>query len=174
MAKRDVVVVAASAGGIEALRSMLAGVPADFDAAILVVLHMPPTGGQTLPRILQRAGHLPASSARDGEALRPGHIYVCVGDHHLLVANGHVHVRRGPTENGSRPAADPLFRSAARYYGARVIGVILSGTLSDGTAGLLAVRQRGGIAVVQDPDDALYDGMPRSALAYVDVDHVVP
>jgi two-component system chemotaxis response regulator CheB len=99
---------------------------------------------------------------------------VCVGDHHLLVGEGHLHVRRGPRENGHRPAADPLFRSAALYYGPRAIGVVLSGSLSDGTAGLLAIRRQGGTAIVQDPIDALYDGMPLSALEYVGADHVVP
>lgn len=173
MANRDVVVVAASAGGIEALREVLAGLPPDFPAALLIVLHMPATGGQALPKILGRVCALPTSSAVDAEPLVPGRVYVCVGDHHLLVADGHVHVRRGARENGHRPAADPLFRSAARYYGRRVIGVILSGTLSDGTAGLLAVSRRGGVSVVQEPSDALYDGMPLSALEYVRVDHVV-
>lgn len=174
MAKRDVVVVAASAGGIEALRDVLQGLPSDFPAAVLVVVHMGVVGGEALPRVLQRASSLPVASARDGELLRPGRVYVCIGDHHLLVADGHLHLRRGPRENGLRPAADPLFRSAARYYGPRVIGLVLSGALSDGTAGLFAVKQHGGIAVVQDPADALFDGMPSSALHYVEVDHVAP
>ena len=172
---RRLVVMAASAGGIEALQNVVGGLPADFDAPVLVVLHMPAGGGGgALPRILDRAGSLPAAAASDGEPLEPAHIYVCVADRHLLVGEGHLHVRRGPRENGHRPAADPLFRSASLYYGPRAIGVVLSGSLSDGTAGLLAIRRQRGIAVVQDPNDALYDGMPTSALEYAGADHVVP
>jgi two-component system chemotaxis response regulator CheB len=173
MPRRDVVVVGASAGGIEALREMIAGLPEGFDGALFVVLHLGPGGGQMLPGILQRAGALPMKTAVDGEAIRGGQGYVCTADHHLLVGNGHVHVRRGPKENGHRPAVDPLFRSAARYYGPRTIAVVLSGTLTDGTAGLHAVRRQGGVAVVQDPGDAGYDGMPTSALEDAGADHVV-
>jgi two-component system chemotaxis response regulator CheB len=172
MPRRDVVVVAASAGGIEALRNVLAGLPRDFHAAICVVLHISPTSGVALPMILDRSGPLPASAARDGEPLRPGHIYVCVADHHLLLSDGYVRVRGGPRENGYRPAADPLFRSAARFFGPRAIGVVLSGTLSDGAAGLAAIRTEGGLAVVQDPADALYPGMPSHALEWVSADYV--
>src|SRR5262245_41743540 len=171
---RRLVVMAASAGGIEALQTVMRNLSPDFDAPILVVLHMAAGGGGALPRILNRAGPLPATPAVDGESLQPGHVYVCVADQHLLAGDGHLHVRRGPRENGHRPAHDPLFRSAAMYYGPRAIGVILSGGLSDGTAGLLAIRRRGGIAIVQDPADALYDGMPLNALEYVGADHVVP
>ncbi len=174
MPNRDVIVVAASAGGVEAIRDVLGGLPEDLPAAVLIVLHMPPSGGSTLATILARSTSLPVASAVDGERLVPGRVYVCLGDHHLLVGRGHVHVRRGPRENGHRPAADPLFRSAATRYGPRAIGVVLSGTLSDGTAGLGAIRRMGGVAVVQHPDDALYAAMPKSALEYVGADHVVP
>ncbi len=174
MANRDVIVMAASAGGIEALQAVLAGVPADLAASVLVVLHIPPAGGQVLPRILDRAGPLHAATAVDGEPLQHGRVYIAPGDHHLVLGADHVHVVRGPRENGSRPAADPLFRSAARYHRRRVIGVVLSGALSDGTAGLSAIRHSGGVAVIQDPDDALYAGMPTSALEYVGADHLLP
>jgi two-component system chemotaxis response regulator CheB len=174
VAKRDVVVIAGSAGGIEALIRVFERLTAEFDAAIFVVLHMPPAGGHALARILDRAGPLPASVAVDGERIQSQRVYVCSGDHHLVLGNGHVHVKGGPRENGHRPAADPLFRSAAAYYGSRVIGVILSGALGDGTAGLLAVRRHGGVAIVQHPEDALYDGMPRNALEYVDANYVAP
>ncbi|MDA8391890.1 MAG: chemotaxis protein CheB [Actinomycetota bacterium] len=172
MPKRDVVVVAASAGGIEALREVLGGLPADFAGSLLVVVHMPPNGGAALQSILSRWTTVPVSLAVNGGVLRPGNVFVCVGGHHLLLASGHMHLTDGPSENGHRPSADPLFRSAAANYGPRVVGVILSGTLSDGTAGLLAVRREGGVAVVQDPSDALYDGMPNSALELVGADHV--
>ena len=173
MANRDVAVLAASAGGLEALRAVLGGLPPDHEGVVLVVLHMAPAGGSTVADILDRSGPLPAREAVDGEALEPGRVYVCKADHHLLVADGHVLVRKGPKENGHRPAADPLFRSVARYHGPRAVGVVLSGTLSDGTSGLYAVRRAGGVAVVQSPEDALFEGMPTSALEQVGADHVL-
>ncbi len=173
MPNRDLIVIGASAGGIEALRDVVSELPADLPASVLVVMHMPPTGGRALERILSRASELEVGTAVDGEPLRHGRIYVGVGDAHLLVGHGHVHVQAGPRENGYRPAVDPLFRSAAAYYGSRAIGVILSGNLNDGTAGLFSIKTHGGVAVVPDPDDALYDGMPRNAIEYVDVDYTV-
>jgi two-component system chemotaxis response regulator CheB len=171
---RDVVVVGASAGGVEALRAMAARLPADLPASVLVVLHMPAGGTTALPAILDRAGPLPAMVARDGEALTHGRIYTARPDHHLLVVDGAVHLSHGPTENGYRPAVNALFRSAAIARGAAVIGVLLSGVLDDGVAGLHTIAQRGGRVVVQDPDDALYRGMPENALRSLTPDHVVP
>lgn len=174
MANRDLIVIGASAGGIEALQDLFSGLPADLPAAVLVVVHMPAEGGRALQRILSRSTSLDVCTATEGELIESGRVYVCRGDTHLLVGLGHVHVRRGPREHGHRPAIDALFRSAAAYYGPRTIGVILSGTLSDGTAGLYTIRTMGGLAVVQDPNDAVYDGMPRSAIEYVGVDHTAP
>jgi two-component system chemotaxis response regulator CheB len=173
MPNRDIIVMGASAGGIETLKVVLGGIPPDVPACILAVVHIPPSGGRALQRILSRASQLEVLAARHGEPLKHGRVYVGIGDHHLLVGDGVVQVTSGPRENGHRPAADPLFRSAAAYYGTRVIGVVLSGTLSDGTAGLLTVRRRGGLVVVQDPADAMYDGMPSSALEYAGADYVV-
>jgi two-component system chemotaxis response regulator CheB len=153
---------------------MVAGLPPDFTAATLVVLHVPRYSPSALPAILGRATPLPVSSAVDGEPLRPGRVYVAQPDRHLLLMDGHIRLTRGPTENGHRPAIDPLFRSAAVTGGPRVIGVVLSGSRDDGAAGLAAVSRRGGLAVVQDPADALHASMPRAALERVDADHVVP
>ena len=174
MPGRDIVVIGASAGGVEALRAMVGGLPPDLPAAVLVVLHVPRSSPSALPSILDRSGPLRAATAADGEPLTPGRIYVAAVDHHLLIINGRVRLSRGPSENGHRPAVDPLFRSAARAYGAQAVGVVLSGSRDDGAAGLAAIVESGGIAVVQDPADALHPSMPRSALEQVSTDHVVP
>jgi two-component system, chemotaxis family, protein-glutamate methylesterase/glutaminase len=139
---------------------------------VLVVVHFPPDGLSVLPQILQRVGPLSASHAEDGEPLRAGHIFVAPPNRHLLVVPGHVQVRAGAKENGVRPAADPLFRTAARHYGRGVIGVVLSGNMNDGTLGLIAVHNAGGVTIVQDPAEALYPGMPTSAVEHARPDHV--
>jgi two-component system chemotaxis response regulator CheB len=171
---RDIVVVGASAGGIQALLAMVQGLPADFPGAVFVVVHTTPTGPSVLPRLLTRAGPIPARHPENGEPIVAGQIYVAPPDQHLLVHPGFVELTHGPRENHSRPAVDPLFRSASRAYGPRVTGVVLSGALGDGTAGLLSIKARGGLAIVQDPADAIVDGMPRSALRLVQADCVLP
>lgn len=173
VATHDIVVIGASAGGVEALSTVLGGLPRDLRAAVLVVLHVA-RGRSMLPEILSRAGRLPAAHPEDGDPLEYGKVYVARPDHHLIVEPGKVRVVHGPTENGCRPAVDPLFRSAARAYGPRVIGVVLTGALDDGTAGLAAVKEAGGVAIVQDPDEAFAPSMPSSARALVAVDHVLP
>ncbi|HEX6123143.1 MAG TPA: chemotaxis protein CheB, partial [Ktedonobacterales bacterium] len=138
MSHHDLIVIGASAGGVEALITIARELPHDLPAAVCVVLHVPPHVPSLLPKILAQAGPLPATHARDQEPLLPGRIYVAPPDHHLLARQGHLRVTRGPRENRSRPAVDPLFRTAAHAYGPRVIGVVLSGALDDGTAGLIA------------------------------------
>jgi two-component system, chemotaxis family, protein-glutamate methylesterase/glutaminase len=172
MPTHDIVVIGFSAGGIDPLQRLVADLPSDFPASIFVVHHFPPMSISALPSILNRSGSLPAVQPSDGDEIVPGRIYVARPDHHLLVGDNRVRLTRGPREHSHRPAIDPLFRTAARSFGPRVIGVILSGTLDDGTAGLLAVKQAGGLAVVQDPEEAAYPGMSLSALRNVPVDHV--
>jgi two-component system chemotaxis response regulator CheB len=174
MARKDIVVVGASAGGMGALEKLVAGLPRDFPAAMFVVWHLSPGVRSVLPQVLKRAGPLPALNPSDGDRIEPGKIYVAPNDHHLLLEKGYVRVAKGPKENRFRPAVDPLFRSAAYIYGPRVIGVVLTGALDDGTAGLWAIKMRGGTAIVQDPEDALHRSMPLNALDNVDVDYTVP
>jgi two-component system chemotaxis response regulator CheB len=174
MSTKHIVVIGASAGGIEAMRTLVAALPPDFPAPICVVVHTAPHAPGILDQILTRAGPLPAAQAGGRERLRPGHIYVAPPDHHLVVEPGIVRITKGPRENRFRPAIDPLFRSAAQVYGPGAIGVILTGSLDDGTAGLWAIKQLGGVAVVQDPNSALYPGMPEHVISHVDVDYIVP
>jgi two-component system, chemotaxis family, protein-glutamate methylesterase/glutaminase len=171
---RDVVAVGASAGGVEALRALVGGLPPDYPGAVLIVLHVPRDGPSALAGILNRSGPLPVTAAIDSEELRYGHVYVAPNDHHLLVIDDHIRLTRGPAENGHRPAIDPLFRSVARAFGPRGVGVVLSGARDDGAAGLAGIAARGGTAVVQEPADALYPWMPQAALDRVRADHVAP
>ena len=173
MANRDVVAIGASAGGFQALSELAKGLPGDFPAALLVTIHVHPEATNVLPDLIDRAGPLPAAFAKDGEEIAPGGIYIAPPDRHLLVDEGRVMLRRGPRENGARPAIDPMLRSVALSYGSRAIGVILTGRLDDGSSGLHAIKRCGGLAIVQDPRDAPYPDMPTSALASTPVDHIV-
>jgi two-component system chemotaxis response regulator CheB len=169
----SIVVIGASAGGVSGVIRIARDLPASLPAAVLVVVHVG-QGPTMLPELLNRAGPLPADHARHGEPIEPGRIYVAPPDYHLLVRKGLVELSHGPRENHTRPAIDPLFRSAARAYGPDVIGVILSGALSDGMAGLMAIADRGGKIIVQDPEEAFMSGMPASALQSVNVDFILP
>lgn len=173
LSRPDVVVVGASAGGVEAVTRLVHGLPGHLSAALLICLHVPSVGPSALPQILRRSGPLPAEHASDNQVIEPGRIYVAPPDVHLLVEGDRLRLSAGARENGHRPAVDPLFRSAARSLGARVIGVILSGVLDDGAAGLKAVKAAGGVAVVQDLDDAMYPTMPANAMAATAVDQVL-
>jgi two-component system chemotaxis response regulator CheB len=174
MAGRDIIVIGASAGGVEALTHIVRALPRGFPASIFVVCHFPPGGKSVLPNLLSRAGPLLAAHAADGEPFYPGQIYVAPPDRHLLLEPGNrMRLTRGPRENHNRPAVDPLFRSAARHYGDRVIGVVLTGSLYDGSAGLMAIRGAGGLAVVQDANDAPVAAMPLNATQLAGADRVV-
>ncbi len=163
----------ASAGGIAALSDVLRGIPEAFPAAIFIAVHTSPDNPGLLPRILGRVCALPVAFARDHEAIQPGRVYVAPPDHHLLLKRGYVRVVRGPKENGFRPAVDPMFRTAAHTQGPRVIGVVLSGGLNDGTHGLAQIVAADGVALAQDPQDALIPSMPLSAIQNVEVRRVL-
>lgn len=166
----DIIVIGASAGGVEALTRLVAGLPGDLPAAVFVVLHVPPDVPSALASILARSGRMPVVQVKDRHSVEPGRIYVGQPNRHMVLDRGQVTLHAGPRENSARPSVDVLFRSAARAYGQRVVGVILSGTLRDGALGLTAIKMRGGISIVQDPEEALFRGMPDSALDAVDVD----
>lgn len=174
MPERDIITIGGSAGGVEALRTLIGRLPGDLKAALFVVLHTSPDKPSLLPTLLNHAGSFLALHPADGAPIRNGCIYVAPPDHHLLIEGLLVRVVRGPRENRARPAIDPLFRSAAACYGERVVGIILSGALDDGAAGLLAIKRGGGVTMVQDPRDALISEMPESALSMVKVDHCLP
>jgi two-component system chemotaxis response regulator CheB len=174
MPTRDIIVVASSAGGVGALQRLCAALPAGLPACVFVAQHLSPSARSLLPQLLDKAGPLRALSPVDGQAIEPGHIYVAAPDLHLLLRNGKLLMRRGPYENRTRPAANALFRSAAIHYASRVIGVVLTGLLDDGTDGLIAIKAAGGLSVIQHPDDAEWPSMPRNALKRDHVDHVVP
>jgi len=175
MARRDLIVIGGSAGAHAALRKILARLPADLPAAVLVATHLAPGSRSVLADMLARDSALPVRPAADGDPVRPGQVQVAVPNRHLLLGAGDVlRLSAGPRENGVRPAVDPLFRAAARWAGPRVIGVVLSGSLDDGAAGLATVTARGGAALVQDPGDARFPGMPRAALAAVPSAMVAP
>ena len=171
--RRDLVVIGGSAGALDPLRAIVRHLPADLPAAVVVVFHLAATSPSSMAAILNRAGTLHAVTPRDGDVVRPGDIYVPVPDHHTVLRDGTVHLTRGPKVNGLRPAVDALFASAAEAYGARVVGVVLSGALDDGSAGLAAIRAAGGLGIVQAPHDALIDSMPRRAISLARPDHVL-
>lgn len=166
----DVIAIGASAGGLEALRDLLRNLPSDFPGSIFVVVHI--GASSHLAHVLSAVCPLPVLRSRGGDSIEQGKVYVAVPGAHLLLHDGHILLSRGPRENMARPAIDPLFRSAAATFGGRVVGIVLSGALNDGTAGLVAIKRCGGLAIVQDPKEAVVPDMPRSALAALEVDHV--
>jgi two-component system chemotaxis response regulator CheB len=172
-ARHDLVVIGASAGGVEALRAVVAALPRELPASVVAVLHLPEGGTSVLPSILDRAGPLRAKPATDGEPLESSTIYVAIPDCHVQIDDGRLRVQGGPRENGHRPAIDTLFRSAAHARGEETLGVILSGALDDGTLGLRAIKAHGGMTIVQDPKTALHPGMPNSAIRLVAPDRVL-
>ena len=165
--KRDIIVIGASAGGVEALEVLVSTFPSMLPAAVFIVQHVPPWGRSALPQILSRSGPLPAMHATDGDTFQYGCIYIAPPDYHLLLENQRTVLWRGPKENRFRPAVNALFRSAAATYKERVTGVILSGALDDGSAGLWWVAKYGGVALVQEPDEATVPEMPLNAMEHV-------
>jgi len=174
MSNRDIVVIGGSSGATAPLKTLLGALEPDFDAAVLVVIHIPLHSLGMLATVASAAGRLPVHAAADGMPIERGHVYLAVPDRHLIVADGRLHLGTGPRENMARPAIDPLFRSAAMRYGPRVVGVLLSGLLNDGASGLEAIKRCGGVVMVQHPADAAADEMPRGAMSAVEVDLAVP
>ncbi|WP_460977622.1 chemotaxis protein CheB [Spirosoma knui] len=174
MTKRDIIVIGASAGGVTALKEIVEALPADFKAPIFVVQHVAPYSPSLLPQILTHVGSLKAVHPKDGESIQAGYVYVAPPDHHMLVEDHTILVKKGPKENRFRPSIDALFRSAAYTFGTRVIGVVLTGLLNDGTSGMWSVKRLGGLGIVQQPQDAMYPSMPESVLEFVEVEYVVP
>jgi two-component system, chemotaxis family, protein-glutamate methylesterase/glutaminase len=171
---RDIVVIGASAGGVGALREIIQGLPSRFPAAVFIVLHLSPERPSVLGPLLDQLGPLRVRTAEDGDPIEPGTVYVAPPDMHMTLQGGRVHVAFGPPQDRHRPSIDVLFRSAAHEFGSRVVGVVLTGFLSDGTAGLRSIKQQGGTTLVQDPQSAAHRGMPDSALRSGQIDHIVP
>jgi len=173
MEKRNIIVIGASAGGFEAIKRIVHDLPPDIEASLFIVWHMSPDIRGILPQVLNRLNNIYAAHALDKEEIKPNRIYIAPPDHHMLIEDGKVRITHGPKENRFRPAVDPLFRSAAYTYSKRVIGVVLTGALDDGTAGLWVIKHYGGIAVGQDPNDAEVPSMPENAIREVEVDYTV-
>jgi two-component system chemotaxis response regulator CheB len=171
MNTRDIVVIGASAGGLVALQHVLQNLGPDFPGSVFIIMHIGP--GNRLTRVLERATALPLATAQDGEMITAGRILLAPPDHHLLLNGNRILLSRGPKQNGHRPAIDPLFASAARNYGKRVVGVVLSGMRDDGSAGLLKIKQAGGATIVQSPTEALHPEMPQNAILTVEPEHIL-
>jgi two-component system chemotaxis response regulator CheB len=168
-----VIVIGASTGGLNALKQILPALPGDLSAAVFIVLHIG-ASESILPKVLQKASQMPVMHASDGAPIKAGHVFIAPPDHHLILEDGHMRLTRGAKENHARPAIDPLFRSAAVTQRQNVIGVVMTGNLDDGTVGLQAVKAYGGVAIVQDPDEAEAPSMPLSATRYVETDYCLP
>jgi two-component system chemotaxis response regulator CheB len=171
---RDIIAIGASTGALDALGALVEKLPGDLPASLFIAVHTLPTTRSSLPALLSARGPLPASHPVHGESIARGRIYVAPPDNHLLLRAGTIEVVRGPKESGHRPSVDALFRTASRAYGPRVIGVVLTGQLDCGAAGLLSIKTRRGLALVQDPEEAIAPEMPRAALRYAEIDAVLP